>query len=230
MTLSKRLSLIGSMVRSGSRVCDVGTDHGYLPAFLYKSGKCESVCATDIKEKPLLSARKNLAAAGAEGVELYLCDGLDKITREMADTVIIAGMGGEVISGIIARADFLRDNTVTLILQPTTSADKLREFLAANGFAVLCEKAISENGKLYSVIQCAFCETRYPIDGVRKYIGFIKPDYEDGRAYIEKQYRIIEKRVEELENAGMNDYRQREDKETLAKLKKLLGEGEKNGV
>ena len=230
MMLSKRLSLIGSMVKSGSRVCDVGTDHGYLPAFLYKSGKCASVCATDIREKPLLSARKNLAAAGAEGVALYLCDGLEKITREMADTVIIAGMGGEVISGIIERAGFLRDNTVTLILQPTTSADKLREFLAANGFGVLCEKAVKENGILYSVMLCAYCGKAYILDCVRRNIGLITPDYDDGRAYIEKQYAITKKRADELKNANTNAARFNEDTKILSMLQKLLGEGEKNGV
>ena len=230
MSLSKRLSLIGGMVEPGSRVCDVGTDHGYLPAFLYKSGRCASVCATDIREKPLLSARKNLAAAGADGVKLYLCDGLEKITRDMADTVIIAGMGGEVISGIIERASFLRDTGVTLILQPTTSADKLRVFLAENGFCVLCEKAVEENGILYSVMKCAFCGMSYRVDGARKYTGLIKPGYDEGRAYIEKQYAIIKKRVCELKKTNKNALRYNEDVMILSELERLLGEGEKNGV
>ena len=51
--LSARLSVVAEFVKSGSSVCDVGTDHGYLPAFLYLSGKCKRVTATDIKEKPL---------------------------------------------------------------------------------------------------------------------------------------------------------------------------------
>ena len=100
--LSARLSVVAEFVKSGSSVCDVGTDHGYLPAFLYLSGKCKLVTATDIKEKPLKNAQNNLKKLGADGVSLILCDGLAGVDRSIADTVIIAGMGGEVISGIIA--------------------------------------------------------------------------------------------------------------------------------
>ncbi|MBO7520397.1 MAG: SAM-dependent methyltransferase, partial [Clostridia bacterium] len=166
MLLSKRLSLIASLVETGSSVCDVGTDHGHLPAFLYKSGKCKSVIATDIRKKPLENARKNLEAANAAGVELKLCDGLDGITRDMADTVIITGIGGEVISGIIDRAPFLRDYTVTLVLGPTTSAGRLRDYLAQAGFVVVFERAVEDNGKLYSVMKAHFRGIPYPIDNL----------------------------------------------------------------
>lgn len=222
MKLSKRLTIISDMVQSGSRVCDVGTDHGYLPVFLYKSGKCESICATDIREKPLEKAKKNLSRSGASDVKLFLCDGLDLISRDMADTIIISGIGGEVISGIIDRALFLRDYTVTLIIQPTTGADKLREYLASSGFMVACEKAVEDNGKLYSIMKCHFAGKAYPIDALRKSIGIIKPHYPDGIAYIEKQYRIANKRASELESTGKNTVCYLESKTVAEKIRKLL--------
>lgn len=231
MILSKRLALIAGLVETGSSVCDVGTDHGYLPAFLYKSGKVKSVCATDIREKPLDTARRNLEAAGISDVKLYLCDGLAAITRDMADTVIIAGMGGEVISGIIDRAPFLKDDTVTLILSPTTSADKLRQYLADKGFVVVCEKAVKDNGKLYSVMKTVFCGTAYPIDNLRRTIGLITPDYDDGRAYIQKQYSIIKKRADELCDSGRKETKVYSDsRDILLKIEKLIKVGENNGV
>ncbi len=222
MRLSKRLALIAQMVEPGSKVCDVGTDHGYLPVFLYKSGKCESICATDIRKKPLQNAQRNIKNAGIEDIKLILCDGLEDITRDMADTVIIAGMGGEVISGIIDRAPFLCDETVILILQPTTSADKLRGYLADKGFVVVTERAVSENGKLYSVMKCCFAEISYPIDLKRKAVGLITPDYEEGRAYIEKQYNIAIKRADELKNTNKNILCYNESLMLSAELEKLL--------
>lgn len=222
MRLSKRLALIAGMVQSGSKVCDVGTDHGYLPVFLYKSGKCASVCATDIREKPYENARKNIEDAGISGIKLFLCDGLESITRDMADTIIIAGMGGEVISGIIERAQFLRDDTVTLIIQPTTSADKLREYLSEIGFVVVTERAVEDNGKIYSVMKCQFAGIPYPIDLTRKAVGLITPDYDEGRAYIEKQYNIALKRAEELENTNKNTFAYFESMRLSTELKKLL--------
>ena len=195
--ISKRLSLIAQFVNEGSSVCDVGTDHGYLPAFLYLSQKCKSVIATDINEKPLESARANLKRLSAD-VKLILCDGLEKETRTDADTVIIAGMGGEVISGIIDRAAFLRDSTVKLILQPTTAAKELRLYLAQNGFAVEQETALAENGKVYSIMCVRFADAPYDIDAVRAVIGVLKPDSNDAKAYIEKQYRIAQKCANDL--------------------------------
>ena len=202
LQLSKRLSLIADFVTVGSSVCDVGTDHGYLSAFLYLSGKCKSVVATDINIKPLESAKANAKKLGADGVKLVLCDGLDGIMRKDADTVIIAGMGGEVISGIIDRAKFLRDSTVSLILQPTTAAKELRMFLAQNGFAVEQETAISENGKIYSIMLVRFTGVTYGIDNIRALIGILTPDSDDAIAYIQKQYHIAKKCAGQLKVAA----------------------------
>lgn len=206
--LSKRLSLIAGFVNEGSKVCDVGTDHGYLPAFLYLSGKCKRVTATDINQKPLESAKANLTRLGADGVKLTLCDGLEKITRQDVDSVIIAGMGGEVISGIIDRAKFLRDNTVSLILQPTTAAKELRQYLAKSGFEIEREQAVKENNKIYSVMLARFNGTPYELSNVQCVIGILKPDTDDAKQYIQKQYRIAQKCERDLENVShkQNEY------------------------
>lgn len=38
--LSKRLERIASFVQPGSRVADIGTDHGYVPIWLVQKGVC----------------------------------------------------------------------------------------------------------------------------------------------------------------------------------------------
>ncbi len=201
LELSKRLSLIADFVNEGSSVCDVGTDHGYLPAFLYLSGKCKSVTATDINEKPLQSARKNLDRLNANGVRLILCDGLSGVEQEDIDTVIIAGMGGEVISGIIDRCAFVHSDKVSLILQPTTAAKELRIFLSKNGFCVEKEQAIKENDKIYSVMLVRYTGEEYTVLETQAVIGKLKPDSADSIAYIKKQFRIAQKCAEQLKMA-----------------------------
>ncbi len=201
LTLSKRLGVIAELVKSGSSVCDVGTDHGYLPAFLYLSGKCKSVVATDIREKPLENARQNLKKLGAESVRLMLCDGLQEVNRDMADTVIIAGMGGEVISGIIDRAEFVKDHSVELILQPMTAADSLREYLAQKGFEVEREIAVGENGKIYSVMTARFGGVPYELSDIRRLIGLLTPFTAEAKQYIQKQAKIVSKCASDLECA-----------------------------
>ena len=196
---SERLSLIASLIPLGDSVCDVGTDHGYLSAYLSLSGKYGKITATDIGEKPLQNAKTNLERLGVTGVDLVLCDGLSGVTRDRADTVIIAGMGGEVISGILSRTEFIKDKDITLILQPMTAADSLRLYLSENGFEVQREIAIEENKKLYSVMVCKYCAVPYSIDEVRKRIGILKPQTECAKRYIEKQAKIAFKCAKDLE-------------------------------
>ena len=74
--LSLRLRTIASLVPKGAFVCDVGTDHGFLPIFLMQSGIARGVIATHINEKPLKKEEENLKKTGAKGLTLRLCDGL----------------------------------------------------------------------------------------------------------------------------------------------------------
>lgn len=220
--ISERLSLIASFIPEGDNVCDVGTDHGYLSAFLSLSGKYGKITATDIGEKPLKNAKDNFKRLGVKGVDLVLCDGLSGVTRDRADTVIIAGMGGDVISGILSRTKFIKDKDITLILQPMTAADTLRQYLADNGFEVVNEKALEENRKIYSVMCCKYCGKPYAIDGVRLKIGILKNDTEYAKKYIAKQAKICKKCADDLKNHDIS--RANFFLETAQKLIKLTEE------
>ena len=198
--LSKRLTVIAEKIPLGDNICDVGCDHAYLSAYLAESGKYGKITATDINEKPLENARKTLAARGIEDINLILCNGLEKVTRDMADTVIIAGMGGEVISGIMDRCAFLKNN-VTLILQPMTGADFLRRYLSENGYEICDETCLSENNKIYSVIKAKYSGKVLPCTPVFAVVGKIDAKDILGRKYIEKQYKICEKALNKLKNA-----------------------------
>ena len=198
--LGKRLNLIASFVPKGKSVCDVGTDHGYLPAALCLSGDYKSVTATDINKKPLENASNNLKKLGAHGVELILCDGLEKVPQEKAEAVIIAGMGGDVISGIIDRCPY-KEKSV-FILSPTTGASTLREYLGGNGFYVEREVATTENGKIYSVMLCRFDGKTRHLSPAQKRIGKLDFSGDDNIRYIRKQLSIIEKCILDLQNSG----------------------------
>lgn len=186
--LSLRLSTIASLVPNGARVCDVGTDHGYLAIHLKAGGKVKSIIAADINPLPLQNAAKNIEKAGATGIELRLCDGLSGIKPNEADTVIIAGMGGEVISGIIERGfSVAKQRDKTLILQPTTSPEALRKFLLTNGFEIIKEVPILENSKLYSVMLVKYSGKTYENKEYFYYVGKVSPLEKVGLMYIEKQ-------------------------------------------
>ena len=219
-TLSERLSIIASFVPKGKSVCDVGTDHGYLPAALYLSGDYPFVTATDIRQKPLDNAKKNLEKLNADGVKLILCDGLSGVSKQQAETVIIAGMGGDVISGIIERCPFSKDSL--FILQPMTAAGTLREYLANNGFSVISETAVFENKKIYSVMVCKFDGVLRKLSASKKRIGELTPANEQNKEYILKQLSIAQKCVFDLEKAGIENELLRENKTAIKEITKIL--------
>lgn len=219
--LSERLSLIMSFIPRGVSVCDVGCDHGYLSAALYLSGGFSHITATDIGEKPLGNARKNFEKLGVDGVELMLCDGLEGVKKERAEYVVIAGMGGDVISGIIEGCPY--KNEVSFVLQPMTNAGTLRVYLAKKGFVVKREKAIKENGKLYSVMLCRFEGEAYTLKSSQKHIGILKPDDDTNIAYIEKQLNICKKCAAALENISEKSEEYIEYLSAKKEIEALLG-------
>jgi tRNA (adenine22-N1)-methyltransferase len=59
LPISKRLLACVAQVPQGARVADIGTDHGYLPIWLLKSGIINEAIAADIGKGPLSSAKEN---------------------------------------------------------------------------------------------------------------------------------------------------------------------------
>ena len=220
--LSKRLSVIASLVPKGARVCDVGTDHGYLSIYLRSSGTAQGVIASDINEKPLKTARKNIKESQIGGIELRLGDGLSAVNKGEIDTAVIAGMGGEVISGILKRGKDIAKSGITLILQPTTSPEFLRKFLSENGYEILKEIPVLENRKLYSVMLCTFTGKYEKKEEYYYYIGALTADTDEGKRYIEKQYNRLFKCLTALENVPSKRSEYLSLKEISDNLKRIL--------
>lgn len=150
--LPPRLALIASMVPVGAHVADVGTDHGLLPAWLLGQGIAVSAIATDIRPGPLSRAEALRRERSLDAMRCILCDGLEGIESFEADTVIIAGMGGENIAGIIHRAPWACQGKL-LLLQPMSRPEVLRHSLTDMGVAILEETLVRDSGRIYPVIR-----------------------------------------------------------------------------
>ena len=153
LTLTPRLAAVARLVPQGARLADVGTDHAYLPVRLLLDGRVERAIAADLREGPLSRARETARRWGVEErISFRLCDGLTGVGREEADTVAIAGMGGETIAAILAAAPWTREGT-RLLLQPMTSFPDLRRWLQQNGYQILREHIAREGRRLYTVLE-----------------------------------------------------------------------------
>lgn len=145
--ITPRLDMILKNV-SLDTVADIGTDHAFVPIELAKRGK--KVIATDANSGPLLCAKRNIEKFSLD-IELRLGNGLTPLTAGEAEEIIIAGMGGELISTIMKESPSVAASA-RLLLQPMNSQKELREFLLANGFKIISEDLAKEGRKLYNLI------------------------------------------------------------------------------
>ena len=155
--MNRRLAAILDEIQEGTGIIDVGTDHGYLPAALAKRGYPGNIFASDIHEGPLNAAK---ATADNEGlrdrIKFLLCDGLSACDPESVDTIVIAGMGGDLICHILDQAEWTMDERYTMILQPMTKAEVLRYWLSNNEYGILSERLVEDNNKIYSILTVRF--------------------------------------------------------------------------
>lgn len=201
--LDPRLQLCASLVDPGACVADIGTDHAYLPVWLARMGWIKRAYACDLREGPLEQAVRNIEKYRVETmVETRLSDGLDKIQPQEVDTVVIAGMGGEVMVHILEQAPWLKEHK-TLILQPMTSVGKLRLWLLRQGYEVSSEKAVRSQGKLYSALKVRYTgNTSSPGDWF-PYIGLTGQDQTpEAAAYIRREICRLEKKENGLRLQG----------------------------
>lgn len=153
LRLQPRLAHIASLVPCDTRLADIGTDHGYLPVYLLRRGAIKSAIASDLRSEPLAHAKRSAAEYGIEeNIDFRLCSGLDGISPDEVDTVVIAGMGGELIVKILEAAPWTRARALTLILQPQTKAEVLRRWLSENGYRFVKESLVRDKGTLYAVL------------------------------------------------------------------------------
>lgn len=217
VTLRPRLKGAADFVRKGSAAADIGTDHGYLAAYLITEEICPFVTAADIGEGPLNNARETLRELGIEDkVRLVLSDGLENLEPKSADDIIIAGMGGTLIAGILSRCSWIKNKGIRLILQPMSHSEDVREYLYTNGFSVIEEKAVCDTGRDYCIICAEYTGENTENTAGLKYIGKLSDcKNEAAQRIISRTKGHLERRLKALKEAGRNQEEQAEITESL---------------
>ena len=154
MQLSLRLSAIADMVTEGNRLVDVGCDHGYLPVYLIQQKKIPSAIAMDVRKGPLSRAQEHISQYGLEEyISTRLSDGLAGLVAGEGDTLVIAGMGGPLMERILTDGKSVRDSFSELILQPQSDIPHFRRFIQSEGWVIVEEKMVEEDGKFYPMMR-----------------------------------------------------------------------------
>lgn len=186
--LSPRLRTVAGFVSQGASFADVGTDHAYLPVWLILQGVISRALVSDLRSGPLDRARQTASYYGvSDKLTFRLCDGLSGISAEEADTIVIAGMGGETIAEILSAALWAGRGEHRFLLQPMTAHPELRAWLTSHGFTIEQEALTQEGETLYItiVVKAGDMEPLTPAElwAGRQYKGMVAPHRE---AYLNK--------------------------------------------
>ena len=202
ITIDNRLKVCADMVSGNGIVCDVGTDHAYLPAYLIENNICDYAIASDINEGPLKFAQQTIIKYHIEDkIRLLKSDGLKNIPSENVSDVVIAGMGGETIAEIISGTQWLKSG-VNLVLQPMTRAGYLRKWLYKNGFEIAEEKAVIQDRFIYTAIRAFYSGYKFNIGKVTEIAGRINIETDAGMKYCQNQLSKINNIAMGLSKAG----------------------------
>jgi len=152
--LSKRMKAVAAMVSSGNVLADVGTDHAYVPIALIQQKKIPRAIAMDVNVGPLTHAKENIATSQLEDyIETRLSDGVWGLKINEADSILIAGMGGELTIHILTEGESVCRQAKELILQPQSELRKVRKFLREHKYKIIDEDMILEEGKYYPMMK-----------------------------------------------------------------------------
>lgn len=171
--LSNRLQLIADLIENGETVADIGTDHGFLPIFLWESRKSPKVILADISHGSLQKAVENVEkqqyeeSEAEEYFDFRLGNGIEVLKEGEADTVVIAGMGGVLMTEILG-SDLKKTRSIKkFILQPRNGQGKLRWWLLNNNFKITEENLVRE-GKF--ICEILTVENIYSKEGEEKLV------------------------------------------------------------
>ncbi len=166
ITISERLRTIARFCPPGAKVADIGSDHALLAAYLLRNGIASRVIAGELNEGPFQAAKKQLAALGLmDRSEVRKGDGLAVLSAGEVDVICIAGMGGQLIASILAAGKTKLEGVRRLILQPNVGEEVVRRWLLENGWQLVDEAILEEDGIIYEILVAEPGEPLAPYKG-----------------------------------------------------------------
>lgn len=227
LSLRPRLQAVADMMKSSASAADVGCDHGRLSVALLRQGKAKRIIASDISEPSLEKARLLAQKCRlSDKIEVCVSDGLAHLDKSgNVDTIIIAGMGGELISSILAKGEAVAKSAKQIILQPMGGIEELRKFISQNGYEIFDEKLVLDAKRYYQIIGIRFCDAQSSETN-----GFLGDYWSLGTLLFEKKdallKQVLERRLtmleKEIARANRDNFTPEVLTKELDKVKELL--------
>lgn len=210
--LDERLTTIANLVDYGT-VADVGCDHGKLGYYLLGTDRASKVIATDISAPSLAKASELAKENGvSELMQTRLGNGLEVVENGEVDTVIVAGLGGDVIANILDVAHAQGKTFPHFILSPNTHAERVRESILQCGHTIVYDEIMECAGKTYTIIKTQIGKSELDEKQIRfgafyrtneSFVHFAKKDISALENILDKNPKALElkDKIQELQNA-----------------------------
>ncbi|MCJ7841859.1 tRNA (adenine(22)-N(1))-methyltransferase TrmK [Lederbergia sp. NSJ-179] len=227
--LSKRLETVVSFIEPGMNIADIGSDHAYLPCYAVRKGLACSAIAGEVAAGPYQSARKQVKAAKlADKIDVRKGDGLAVLhLSDKVDCVIIAGMGGALMTEILTAGKHKLSSVSRLILQPNIAAEKVRKWLYEQNWQLIDERLIEEDEKYYEILVAEQGNPALPYTDITKELllgpFLLKNKEKNFREKWRAELQIWEKILQEL-NKAENKEATRAKKEALRQKIEMVRE------
>ncbi len=154
MRLSKRLDAIANFVPEKANLADVCCDHAWIPIKLLVENRITSAIACDLREKPLQYAvcyadKWNISK---NKIDFRQGDGLSPLLPNEADVLIVSGIGGVLMSQLLAAHPDIVGTMKKLILSPNRAPREVRQWVQVSGYTITDEKVVKEHNHFYEII------------------------------------------------------------------------------
>lgn len=238
LQLSNRLLAVAGLAGTARVLADVGTDHGYIPVHLAACGKTQGAIAMDINQSPLAHAREHIQQYGLEErIEIRLSDGLSALKPGEADVIVIAGMGGALMTRILSQGRETAHTAERLVLQPQSEIFAFRRFLCEDGYQITAEDMVYEEGKFYPMMRVAPLQAKRDNSGqgLQKEAVSAETAWKYGSLLIQERHPVLEQyllrqkaqKESILQSLALNarqdvSRRQRQLEQELTEIRELL--------
>lgn len=210
MQLSKRLQGVADLVTKGQRVADIGCDHAYTSIYMVGEEIASHVIAMDINKGPLEKAKANVKAYRFQDkIDVRLSDGAKKLEVGEVDALLISGMGGALMIKILSDRMDIFHSLKEVILQPQAEIHLVRQFLHEQGYVIVREIFLQEDGKYYVAMKARNLHTMEEGERAQAIARYGQSYEKECFYYYGKQ--LLEERHEVLEAFLKREVRMREE-------------------
>ena len=206
MNISLRLSSVAKYINGYDTLADIACDHGYLGIYAAKNYSLKEVLLTDINEMPLASAKENIKKFNLDDIiTTKLGNGLKPLTKDY-DVITICGIGGILMTEILANDLERIKNSKRLILCPNTDSYNVRKFLNDNNFKIEFEEVVYDY-KFYEIIVCSYNDEFLNYNELELKYGpcLLKEKTQEFIKLHEKQLNLLSSQLPNITNSEQKD-------------------------